>query len=63
MNDPGDEDEGVTYHDTLAAALAEAMVDAEDGSEVAIHAEGCPVDTEVDCTCDPEIVIVRRGAA
>jgi hypothetical protein len=58
-------DDGVTYCETLDEAIAVAMIDAEDGTQVVIHDEACKVDegTLDGCTCEPEVRTVRRAAA
>lgn len=54
----------VTYCATLEEAIAEAMSDAVDGEEIAIHSDDCACDTDGDgCTCTPEVHVVRRAAA
>ncbi len=55
----------VTYCETRDEAIAVAMSDAEDGTTVEIHGDECRVDDETleGCTCDPEVIVVRRGTA
>jgi hypothetical protein len=59
----GTDDEDVAEYDTLEEALAAAYLDADDGTEVAVHDETCALDEDEPCTCTPEVHVVRRGAA
>ena len=46
---------------TTEEALVLAMALASDGERLAVHREDCPVSEGKACTCEPDVVTVRRG--
>ena len=65
MNDDGQREcSTTTYCHTLEDAIAEAMRDAQDGDEVAVHSAQCAGAVDgAGCTCEPEVYVVRRAVA
>lgn len=50
--------------DSIEDAIAAAMEDLEDGDCVTVHDEDCAIRTSEDeCTCTPDVIVVRRGEA
>lgn len=46
---------------TLDEAIHLAMALAPDGERVAVHREGCAIGSGGACSCEPDVVVVRRG--